>query len=173
AAALRVNVSRLRAALPRDVLSTRTPGYLLRVEPDELDLLRFERLVEEGRGLLSRGLSAEASHRLQDALALWRGPALADFSYETFAQAAIARLEEIKLAAVELRLEADLALGRHDELVGELEVLAAEHPLRERLRAFLMTALYRSGRQADALDAYQEARRALVDELGIEPSPAL
>ena len=173
AAALRVNVSRLRKALPQDVLTTRSPGYVIRVEPDELDLHRFERLVDEGRSLLARGLAADASERLHDALALWRGPALADFVYESFAQAAIARLEEIRLAAVELRIDADLALGRHDELVGELEALVAEHPLRERLRRHLMTALYRSGRQAEALDAYQDARRALVDELGIDPSPAL
>jgi DNA-binding SARP family transcriptional activator len=173
AAALRVNVSRLRKALPQDVLTTRSPGYVIRVGPDELDLHRFERLVDEGRSLLARGLAADASGRLRDALSLWRGPALADFAYESFAQAAIARLEEIRLAAVELRIDADLALGRHDELVGELEALVAEHPLRERLRRYLMTALYRSGRQAEALDAYQNARRALVDELGIEPSPAL
>ena len=173
AAALRVNVSRLRKALPQDVLTTRSPGYVIRVEPDELDLHRFERLVDEGRSLLARGLATDASERLRDALSLWRGPALADFAYESFAQAAIARLEEIRLAAVELRIDADLALGRHDELVGELEALVAEHPLRERLRSYLMTALYRSGRQAEALDAYQDARRALVDELGIEPSPAL
>jgi len=173
AAALRVNVSRLRKALREDVLTTRSPGYVIRVEPDELDLHRFERLVDEGRSLLARGLAADASERLRDALALWRGPALADFAYESFAQAATARLEEIKLAALELRIEADLTLGRHDELIGELEALIAEHPLRERLRRDLMTALYRSGRQAEALDAYQEARRALVDELGIDPSPAL
>ncbi len=173
AAGLRVNVSRLRAALPQDVLTTRSPGYLIRVEPDELDLHRFERLVDEGRSLLARGLAADAAERLRDALALWRGPAIADFAYESFAQTAIARLEEIRLAAVELRIDADLALGRQDELVGELEALVAEHPLRERLRKSLMTALYRSGRQAEALDAYQDARRALVDELGIEPSPAL
>ena len=159
AAALRVNVSRLRKALPQDVLTTRSPGYLIRVEPDELDLHRFERLVDEGRSLLARGLAADASERLREALSLWRGPALADFAYESFAQAAIARLEEIRLAAVELRIDADLALGRHDELVGELEALVAEHPLRERLRTYLMTALYRSGRQAEALDAYQDARR--------------
>ena len=172
-AALRVNVSRLRKALPQDVLATRAPGYVIRVKPDGLDLHRFERLVDEGRSLLARGLAGEASNRLREALALWRGPALADFAYESFAQAAIARLEEIRLAATELRIDADLALGRHDELVGELEALVAEHPLRERLRGCLMTALYRSGRQAEALDAYQEARRALVDELGIDPSPAL
>ena len=172
-AALRVNVSRLRKALPQDVLTTRSPGYVIRVEPDELDLHRFERLVDEARGLLARGLGSDASERLRDALALWRGPALADFVYESFAQPAIARLEEIRLAAVELRVDADLALGRHDEVVAELEALVAEHPLREHLRMFLMTALYRAGRQANALDVYQGARRALVDELGIEPSPAL
>ena len=132
--ALRVNVSRLRKALPQDVLTTRSPGYVIRVEPDELDLHRFERLVDEGRSLLARGLAADASERLRDALALWRGPPLADFAYESFAQAAIARLEEIRLAAVELRIDADLVLGRHHELVAELEALVAEHPLRERLR---------------------------------------
>ena len=173
AVALRVNVSRLRKTLPADVLTTGSPGYFVRVEPDELDLHRFERLVDEGRSLLARRFAAEASERLRDALALWRGPALADFAYESFAQAAIGRLEEIRLAALELRIEADLALGRHDELVGELEALVAEHPLRERLQMNLMTALYRSGRQAEALDAYQTARRALVDELGIEPSAGL
>ena len=171
--ALRVNVSRLRKALPDDVLTTRPPGYVVRVGPDELDLHRFERLVEEGRGLLDRGLYTDASRRLREALALWRGPALADFAYETFAQTAISRLEEIKLIALELRIDADLALARHDELVGELEALVAEHPLRERLYLDLMTALYRAGRQAEALDAYQAARRGLVDQLGIEPGPAL
>ena len=173
AAALRVNISRLRKSLPQEVLTTRSPGYLIRVEPDALDLHRFERLVDEGRSLLARGLAADASERLRDALSLWRGPALADFAYESFAQAAIVRLEEIRLVAVELRIDADLALGRHDELVGEVEELVAEHPLRERLRTCLMTALYRSGRQAEALDAYQDARRTLVDELGIDPSAAL
>ena len=173
AAALRVNVSRLRKALPPDALTTRSPGYVLRIEPDALDLHRFERLVDEGRGLLARGLAADGSERLRGALSLWRGPALVDFAYEGFAQAAIARLEEIKLAAVELRIDTDLALGRHDELVGELEGLVAEHPLRERPRGYLMTALYRSGRQAEALDAYRDARRALVDGLGIEPGTAL
>ena len=173
AAALRVNVSRLRKALRQDVLTTRSPGYVMRVLADELDLHRFERLVDEGRSLLARGLAADASERLRDALSLWRGPALADFAYESFAQAGITRLEEIRLSAVELRIDADLALGRQDELVGEIEALVAEHPLREHLRMYLMTALYRSGRQAEALDAYQDARRALVVELGIDPSPAL
>ena len=173
AAALRVNVSRLRKALSQDVLTTRSPGYLIRIEPDDLDLHRFERLVDEARGLRARGLAADASERLREALSMWRGPALADFAYENFAQAAIARLEEIRLAAVELRIDADLALGRHDGLVGELEALVAEQPLRERLREYLMTALYRSGRQAEALDAYKDARGAFVDGLGIEPSAAL
>jgi DNA-binding SARP family transcriptional activator len=173
AAALRVNVSRLRKALSQDVLTTRSPGYVIRVEPGELDLNRFERLVDEGRSLLARDLPADASERLRDALSLWRGPALADFAYESFAQTAIARLDEIRVAAVELRIDADLALGRHAELVGELEALVAEQPLRERLRWCLMTALYRSGRQAEALDAYRDARQALVDGLGIEPSTAL
>jgi DNA-binding SARP family transcriptional activator len=173
ASALRVNVSRLRKSLSQDVLATRSPGYVVRVDPDELDLSRFERLVDEGRSLLARGLAAGASDRLREALSLWSGPALADFTYESFAQPAIARLEEIRLAAVELRIDADLALGRHDELIGELEGLVAEHPHRERLRKFLMTALYRSGRQAEALEAYQDARRALVDGLGIDPSVSL
>ena len=172
-AALRVNVSRLRKALPRDVLTTRSPGYVIRVEPNELDLDRFERLVDEGRSLLARGLATDASERLRDALSLWRGSAFVDFTYERFAHAAITRLEEIRLAALELRIDADLALGRHDELVGELEALVAEHPLHERLQMYLMTALYRSGRQAEALSAYKDARRALVDELGIDPNPAL
>jgi DNA-binding SARP family transcriptional activator len=173
AAALRVNVSRLRKALPRDVLTTRSPGYAIRVGPNELDLQRFERLVEEARGLHARGLAADAADRLREALSLWRGPPLADVAYERFAQSAIGRLEEIRLAALELRIDADLALGRHAALVGELEALVAEHPLRERPRRYLMTALYRSGRQAEALEVYQDARRTLVDELGIDPSPAL
>jgi DNA-binding SARP family transcriptional activator len=173
AAALRVNVSRIRKALPRNVVATRPPGYVIGVEPDELDLLRFELLVDEGRKLLASGAADDASKRLSEALGLWRGPPLADFTYESFAQPAIARLEEIRLAALELRIDADLRLGRHDRLVGELEALIAEHPLRERLRSFLMTALYRAGRQAEALEAYQGARRMLVDELGIAPSPAL
>src|SRR5688500_7742750 len=151
ASALRVNVSRLRKAPSQDVLTTRSPGYVLRVEPDGLDLHRFERLVDEGRSLLARGLPADASERLREALSRWRGSALADCAYESFAQTPIARLEEIRLATVELRIDADLALGRHHDVVGELEALVAERPLRERLRTYLMTALYRSGRQAEAL----------------------
>jgi DNA-binding SARP family transcriptional activator len=159
---LQYYVSQLRKALGADRIVTRSPGYLIRVEPGELDLERFERLVEEG-----------GAEGLREALALWRGAPLADFAYEAFAQASIGRLEELRLAALEQRLDADLALGRHGELVGELEALVGEHPLREHLRGQLMLALYRSGRQAEALDAYQATRRALVDGLGIEPGPAL
>ena len=173
AAALRVRVSQLRKALPGDVLQTRPSGYLLRVEADQLDLHRFERLAEHGRRAQEEGNAAGASALLGEALALWRGRALADLSYEDFAQPAIARLEELRLAAHEFRIEAELALGRDAALVAELEALVAGHPLRERLRGYLMLALYRSGRQAEALEAYHEARRTLVEELGIEPGPAL
>jgi DNA-binding SARP family transcriptional activator len=159
---LQYYVSQLRKLLGADRIVTQPPGYAIRVEPDELDLARFEGLVQGGGGEGAR-----------DALALWRGPALADFAYEEFAQAEAARLEELRLAALEQRVDADLALGRHAELVGELEQLVAQHPLRERLRGQLMLALYRSGRQAEALDVYQATRQSLVDELGIEPSPAL
>src|SRR5712691_10892986 len=159
---LQYYVSQLRELLGADRIVTRRPGYLIQVEPGELDLERFERLVEEG-----------GSEGLRRALALWRGAPLADFAYDAFAQAAIGRLEELRLTALEKRIEADLALGRHGELAGELEGLVAGHPLRERPRGQLMLALYRSGRQAEALEAYQETRRALVEELGIEPSPAL
>jgi DNA-binding SARP family transcriptional activator len=180
-ASLRVFVSDLRKALePRrggrlsgQVLLTRAPGYMVRAGPGQLDLDRFERLFEEGRRALAEGAGEAAAGRLREALALWRGPALADFAFEPFAQAPIARLEDLRLAALELRVEADLSLGRHAELVGELESLAAEHPLRERLRQQLMLALYRSGRQAEALEAYRQARSSLVEELGIEPSAAL
>jgi DNA-binding SARP family transcriptional activator len=172
---VQVFVSRLRKALGDGgaALVTAAPGYAVRLEPGALDLERFEQLVSEGRSALEEGDADAASARLRDALALWRGPALADFSYEAFAQPAIARLEELRLSALADRIEADLALGRHGELIGELESLVAEHPLRERFRGQLMLALYRSGRQADALDAYQEARRVLVEELGIEPGPPL
>ena len=159
---LQFYVSQVRKALGADRIATRSPGYLIRVEPGELDLERFERLVEQG-----------GAERLREALSLWRGQALADFAFEPFAQAEIVRLEELRLAALEQRIEADLALGRHAELAGELEALILQHPLRERLRGQLILALYRSGRQAEALEAYQEARRALVEELGLEPSSAV
>jgi DNA-binding SARP family transcriptional activator/nucleotide-binding universal stress UspA family protein len=170
-----VFVSRLRKALEAAGfrrLVTRPPGYVLELEPDELDLARFEHLVERARGELAASPES-AAETLRQALALWRGPALADFAYEAFAQAPAARLEELRLAALEERIDADLACGRHGELVGELEGLVGQHPLRERLRGQLMLALYRAGRQAEALEAFQDARRELVDELGIDPSPAL
>ncbi|HZC99052.1 MAG TPA: BTAD domain-containing putative transcriptional regulator [Actinomycetes bacterium] len=169
-------VSTLRKRLqPRDdgqtppVLETHAPGYLLAIDRDQVDANRFRRLVAEA----TQAPAATKAARLRDALGLWRGPALDEFAYEPFAQAAIAELEELRLAALEERVEADLALGRHAELVAELEGLIAEHPLRERLRAQLMLALYRCGRQVDALELYRVTRALLVDELGIEPGPAL
>ena len=155
ATALRVRVSQLRKALgdDGDLLTARAHGYVLRIEPDQLDLHRFERLMSEGERALSDGEAALARERLSDALALWRGAPLADFTYAPFARQAIVRLEELRLTAVELRIEADLALGRHAAVVGELEALVADHPLRERFCAQLMLALYRAGRQAEALGA--------------------
>jgi WD40 repeat protein/DNA-binding SARP family transcriptional activator len=155
------------------ILETRAPGYLLRVGPDQLDAFRFERLAAEAAGALGRGDADPAASLLRQAFALWRGPPLADFLYEPFAQPAIARLEAARLGALERRIEADLLLGSDGQLVGELEELVRDHPLREQLRAHLMLALYRAGRQAEALEVYHDARRILADELGIEASPAL
>lgn len=166
-------VSHLRKVLPADVLTTREPGYALEIDLDDLDLHRLERLVEDARTSLGHGDADAASSRLRQALDLWRGEPLADFTHEPFAQAEIARLEEVRLAAVELRVEADLAHGRHAEIVGELEALVAKHPLREHLRALLMLALYRGGRQVEALASYRDARRILVEDLGIEPGDEL
>jgi DNA-binding SARP family transcriptional activator len=171
--ALHVYVSRLRKLLPDVALETRPPGYVLAVDPERIDVHRFERLLADGRAALQQGDAAAAAALLRDALSLWRGMPLADVAYEPFADREIHRLQELRLAALEERIEADLALGRTADLVGELERLIAEHPLRERLRRQLMLALYRSGRQAEALDAYQHARRALVAELGIEPTRAV
>jgi DNA-binding SARP family transcriptional activator len=168
--ALQYHVSRLRKALAgSEAIVTMPPGYLIRVAPGELDLLRFEHLVAEAK----RSLPERRATLLREALGLWRGPALADLANEQFAQAEIRRLEELRLAALERRLDAELELGGSVELVAELEALVHENPLREPLRAQLMVALYRSGRQADALDVYRETRRLLVDELGVEPGPAL
>jgi DNA-binding SARP family transcriptional activator/pSer/pThr/pTyr-binding forkhead associated (FHA) protein len=175
---VQVYVSRLRRLLGQrgaagSRLVTRPPGYLLEVAPEEVDLDRFELLVDEARRAGASGEQATAAAALRQALALWRGPPLSDVALAPFAQEAARGLEEQRLEALEARVEADLALGRAPELVGELSALVREHPYRERLRASLMLALYRSGRQAEALEAYRAARRALVDELGIDPSPAL
>jgi YVTN family beta-propeller protein len=155
------------------VLSTQAAGYVLRVPPETLDTRRFQALLERGRRELASGEAERASATLRDALALWRGPPLADLAFEPFAQTEIARLEELRLTALEARIEAELALGRHDSLVAELETLVAAHPYREGLRAQLMLALYRSGRQAEALETYRRARRTFSEELGIEPGPRL
>jgi DNA-binding SARP family transcriptional activator len=162
-------VSQLRKLLGPETLVTKPPGYLLRIEPEELDLERFRRLVDEAR---SEPPDARAA-KLRRALGLWRGPPLADLGFETFAQSEIGRLEELRLAVVEDRIDAELQAGQHGEIVGELEAFTGEHPLRERPRGQLMLALYRSGRQAEALQIYHDTRRVLVEELGIDPSPAL
>lgn len=170
---VQVYVSNLRKALGDGLLVTRGRGYVLGAEGGQLDADRFQARVTAGRAALADGDAQLASARLREALALWRGPALADFAYEPFAQGEAARLEEERLAALEDRIDADLALGRHAALIGELEALVRQHPVRERLQAQLMLALYRSGRQADALEHYQLARRKLIDELGIEPGREL
>jgi DNA-binding SARP family transcriptional activator len=168
-------ISALRKELPggTDTLRTVSGAYTLVLDADELDRDRFERLVAEGRAALSEEQHADAAEQLRRALGLWRGAPLSDFTYERFAQEEITRLEELHVAAVEDRIEADLALGRHDELAPELEALVTRHPLRERLRRQLMLALYRAGRQAEALEAYRAARRTMLAELGLEPGRAL
>lgn len=166
---VQVYVSRLRKLIGFERLERHASGYRLQLETDELDRTRFERLLEEARA----SEPAEAREKLDEALALWRGPPLADLAYEEFAQAEIRRLEELQVAALELRFDAELALGADSALVPELERLVAQHPLRERLRAQLMLALYRAGRQSEALAAYQQLRLALVEELGIEPGREL
>jgi DNA-binding SARP family transcriptional activator/class 3 adenylate cyclase len=171
--ALAALVTRLRRVLPADVLVTKPGGYSIEIEPDSIDAHRFERLVDDGRRALAADAYGEASDRLSDALSLWRGSPLADFAYEPFAEPAILRLEELRITALESRIDADLALGRHGDLIGEVQSLVTQHPLRERLRGQLMLALYRSGRQAEALETYREARATLLEELGIDPSPAL
>ena len=170
---LQVYVSQLRKALGEGVLETRSGGYALVVDADQVDAARFERMLEQGIDQLDQGRAREAAAVLASALTLWRGQPLADFAYEPWAQAEIARLEALRLAALEERIDADLALGKHGTLIAELEGLVEAHPTRERLSGQLMLALYRSGRQADALEIFRERRRRLVDELGIEPGPAL
>jgi DNA-binding SARP family transcriptional activator/tetratricopeptide (TPR) repeat protein len=168
-ASLQNYVSRLRKALGAETIQLEPAGYVLRVDPERFDLARFDRLVEEAQGAPAK----QRAELLRAALSLWRGGPLEDLAFEEFAQEEIALLAERRLAAIEARIEADLELGRGAELVDELEALIAEHPLRERLRAQLMIALYRAGRQGDALAAYRDARRALDVELGLEPSEEL
>jgi len=176
---LRVAISRLRRTLDVDgagrepVLRTVAGGYLLAVKPGELDAEVFQAGLEDGRSALDEGDAARAARVLREALALWRGPALAEVGFADWAQAEIRRLEELRLAAMQARIDADLQLGQHTALIGQLEGLVAGHPTRERLTAQLMLALYRCGRQAEALDAYQRTRAQLAGELGLEPGPAL
>lgn len=178
---LQAYVSNLRRVLepdrpprePPKVLVTQSPGYLLRVPADSLDSNRFEAMTSEGQGFLREGNAAAALERFDVALDLWRGPALADFAFEPFAQAEAARLEELRLVAQEGRFQAQLDLGAHVDTIPHLEAAVAANPLRERLIGMWMLALYRAGRQADALAAYQAARNTLIDELGIDPSPGL
>jgi YVTN family beta-propeller protein len=181
---VQVHVSRLRKALEpesrsggsesaKGIVRTHSNGYILEVAPGELDVDRFQRLVEEGRRALAAGEPEDAGTILREALALLRGAPLADFTYDSFAQGEVGRLHELRLGALEERIDTDLALGRHDDVAAELQGFVSEHPLRERLRGQLMLALYRSGRQADALRVYEEARRALAEQLGLEPSESL
>jgi DNA-binding SARP family transcriptional activator len=177
---LQTYVAHLRTALKPDrarreagqVLVTRQPGYMLAIESDGIDAVRFERLAEQGRRELATA-PADAARTLRAALALWRGEALTDFTFEPFAQADITRLTELRLSALEDRIGADLSLGEHGALAGELAQLVSEHPLRERLAGQFIVALYRGGRQADALRAYGRLRETLVEQLGIEPNPTL
>src|SRR5256714_1269360 len=167
---LQVYVSQLRKVLGAAAIETRSPGYALRAAREDVDLGRFEALTERARGA---GDPARSAELLGQALALWRGPGLVEFRQEPFALPAARRLAGLRLAALEQRIDAELELGRDERLVGELETLVEQEPLREQLRRQLMLALYRSGRQADALERYREGRRLLVEELGIEPSPRL
>ena len=178
--ALQAQVSRLRRLLDEGaendgegVVATKAPGYLLRVDQEQVDVTRFERLAAEGRDALAAGDPVRAGGLLREALALWRGPALVDVPLVELVQAEARRLEELRLAALTDRIEADLAAGRGGELVPELEALVAANPLQERLRVQLMLALYRGGRQADALAVYRDTQQFLREELGLEPSKAL
>ncbi|MGN6871864.1 MAG: BTAD domain-containing putative transcriptional regulator [Solirubrobacteraceae bacterium] len=170
---IQIYVSKLRKALGDGMVLTRAGGYVLDTYRTDVDARQFDTLTTEGRGLLHAGDFRGAARLLREALELWRGPALADFGYESFAQATVAQLEESRLVVLEDRIEAELRLGDHAQVVGELEALVREHPLRERPVGQLMLALYRSGRQADALEVYQRARIRLSEELGLEPGPAL
>jgi DNA-binding SARP family transcriptional activator len=172
---LHVRVCELRAALraARPQLLTTGGGYVLRVGSDQLDAERFERLTAAGAAALSAGDPVRARTELAAGLALWRGPALVEFAEERFARPDAARLDELRLQAVENRIAADLALGRHGAVVADLEKLTANHPLRERFWAQLMLALYRAGRRGDALRVYQTARQQITEQLGLDPGQAL
>lgn len=166
-------VSNLRKVLGDGLLVTQGRGYALQTQPGQTDLDRYESLIAEGRRALADGDARGAAVQLRAALALWRGPPFADFTYQAFAQSEVARLEETRLCALQDRIEAELALGDHAPLVGQLEALVREQPMRERFVGQLMLALYRSGRQAEALEVYRDARGRLVDDLGLEPGPEL
>jgi DNA-binding SARP family transcriptional activator/streptogramin lyase len=170
---LQTYVSQLRRLVGADTIATRPPGYLLRIDEEGLDATQFRRLAAEGRRLAASGGHERASTRYREALALWRGPPLADVFFESFARNEVERLEEERISVVIDLIDCELTLGRHEEVVHELETLVRQYPLRERLRAQLMLALYRSGRQADALSVYRDGRRTLVDELGLEPGREL
>jgi len=176
--ALQVHVSRLRKQLATpnhddEVLLTRRPGYMIRIEPGALDSERFQTLADEGAAAMAEGAPAIAAPKLDEALALWRGRLLDDLVYEPYVEGESARWEDARLAVLEHRIDADLQLGKHAELVGELRTLCAEHLFRERFHSQLVLALYRSGRQADALQSYQVVRNLMVNELGVEPSTEL
>src|SRR5437773_2254951 len=175
--ALYAYISRLRKALHEEGhperLVTRPPGYLLRVDEGEFDLQRLEALIDEGRRALASQEPRAAAAALHEGLALFRGAPLEDLAYAPFAQAESGRLDDVRLTALELRIDADLELGRDTELIGELQALVAMHPLRERFWAQLMLALYRSGRQGEALDGFDRARRALAEQLGVDPGQPL
>jgi DNA-binding SARP family transcriptional activator/streptogramin lyase len=174
--AVSVYLSKLRKTLARngeDTVASVAGGYRLLVDPELLDADRVRRLVAAADEQMAGGESEAASRLLREALALWRGPSLAGLPLESFGRHEVAQLDELRLTVLMDRIDCDLALGRHEHAVTELSPLVREHPLRERLRAQQMLALYRSDRQADALDAYREARHALIDELGIEPSESL
>src|ERR1700691_3383632 len=175
-ATVRNYVKRLRRVLGdagQARIVTRSPGYVIRVDPGELDVARFEVLLEGARDAARGGSWEAAADQARAALALWRGEPLADVESEALAPREVPRLAELRLQAAELRIDAELHLGRHGVVIAELERMAAAHPLREHLHARLMLALYRDGRQAEALAAYQHARRVLVAELGVEPGAEL
>jgi DNA-binding SARP family transcriptional activator len=166
-------IGKLRTALGSGLIETRPSGYLLRLDGEALDAARFQRLADEAKHLADAGEPLDAASRYCEALSLWRGPVLVDVSFESLARNEVRRLEEARMVALMDRIDCELVLGHGDELVPELQALVRRYPLRERLRAQLMLALYRSGRQVEALELYAQTHRMLRDELGLEPSPRL